>query len=108
MAFRSRYFLLKDRTIIPCPDISVWAREHEQGTRQIANDYVGSVRVSTIFLGLDHNYNDSQEPILFETMVFNEGSWSERRQDRCSTWEQAQGMHMTMLARVLSGRLEKE
>lgn len=45
--------------------------------------------VSTVFLGLDHSYNPSGPPILFETMIFPEAEVF----GRCSTLEQAKAMH---------------
>lgn len=40
--------------------------------RRVALDDVGGVRVSTIWLGVDHGYrgNDDDAPVIFETMVY--------------------------------------
>lgn len=40
--------------------------------RQVALDDVGGVRVSTIWLGVDHGagYRDEDLPVIFETMVY--------------------------------------
>jgi hypothetical protein len=35
----------------------------------IGNTYIGDVRVSTIWLGLNHNFGDGP-PLIFETMIF--------------------------------------
>lgn len=48
------------------------------------------VEISTVFLGIDHNWLRYGTPILFETMIF----WSEDQelnqwQDRYCTWKQA-------------------
>lgn len=59
------------------------------------------VRVSTIFLGLDHSWGNSQ-PLLFETMVF--GGPLDQEQDRYSTWEEAESGHKTMVERVKSAK----
>jgi hypothetical protein len=58
--------------------------------------------VSTIFLGLDHNYEDDGPPILWETMVFpKDGDYSEVEMDRCAgSREQAQAMHQRMVEKV--------
>lgn len=37
--------------------------------RRVAETIVGDVRVSTVFLALDHAHGDG-EPVLWETMVF--------------------------------------
>jgi hypothetical protein len=38
-------------------------------TRRVAKDTVGDVEVSTVWLGLNHQYGDGP-PLIFETMVF--------------------------------------
>ena len=45
--------------------------------------------VSTVWLGLDHAHGDGP-PILFETMVFGEGSWVDQDCQRYSTLLEAQ------------------
>lgn len=49
------------------------------------------IRVSTVFLGLDHSFM-SKTPLLFETMIFG-GDESEEYQERYSTWKQAEEGH---------------
>jgi hypothetical protein len=59
---------------------------------------MGTVRVSTVFLGLDHNYLGRGKPLLFETMVF--GGLNDGEQIRTSTWEAAEQAHEQMIERV--------
>lgn len=40
--------------------------------RRVARTMVGELCVSTVWLGLDHNYRPP--PLIFETMVFDEGT----------------------------------
>lgn len=54
---------------------------------------LSKARVSTVFLGLDHNHLNDGPALLFETMIFPEGSYAEMYQRRCSTWEEAEEMH---------------
>lgn len=54
------------------------------------HDDIKIIYVSTVFLGLDHQWQDGP-PLVFETMIFN-GPIHEY-QDRCSTWAQAEMMH---------------
>jgi hypothetical protein len=70
----------------------------EQGgvSVQVAEDRVGDVRVSTIFLGIDGRV--SAEPMLFETMVFGGPLDHERR--RYTTWDEAEAGHAEVLADV--------
>jgi hypothetical protein len=47
-----------------------WAALMEaNGDHHVANDLIGEVRVSTVWLGLDHNWGPGP-PLIFETMVF--------------------------------------
>ena len=43
----------------------LWSREY----RRVAQNYVGDVHVSTVFLPIDHGWGEGP-PVLFETMVF--------------------------------------
>jgi len=52
-------------------DVLVWARWFETADRTVAVDQVSeTVRVSTVFLALDHNYGGEGAPVLWETMIF--------------------------------------
>jgi hypothetical protein len=48
--------------------------------------------VSTIFLGLDHQFTNFELPLLFETMIKVDDDFLDY-QTRCSTWRQALKMH---------------
>ncbi len=80
-------------------DLITWAKWFEKADRHVAKDDIGEVRVSTIFLGLDHNFNDEGTPILFETMVFEGKLHGE--QERYCTWKEAEEGHKVMVKRVL-------
>lgn len=47
----------------------------------------GNIEVSTVFLGLNHNFSREGRPILFETMIF--GGLLDQHQWRYCTWEDA-------------------
>lgn len=85
------------------PDFMAWARWFEQAShdgaagRRVAQTCDGDIRVSTVFLGLDHQWG-SGPPLLFETMVF--GGPLDSEQDRYSTWEAADEGHREMVRRV--------
>ena len=55
------------------------------------------MRVSTVFLGLDHQHFDGP-PLLFETMVFVGEHGDEM--ERYSTWDEAVAGHDAMVAKV--------
>jgi len=83
-------YILKGHDAVPCDDLMEWAKVFKGTNRHVASDMVGDVRVSTVFLGLDHSFGEG-DPLLFETMIF--GGLHDQYQDRCSTWEQAEKMH---------------
>jgi hypothetical protein len=68
-----KYYVLVGRTPIAV-NLLTWARWLEKAeNRRIAYTVVNDdprVTVSTIFLGLDHNFGQSDEPVLFETVAF--------------------------------------
>lgn len=84
------------------PDLLAWAKwfgDHN-AERVVARTEIGASRVSTVFLGLDHNFARRGAPILWETMVF--GGRLDQEQDRCSgSWQDAEAMHKKMCARVV-------
>lgn len=109
---RPHYYILQGKVAVPIEgdepsDWMRWARWFEQaaidGTRIVAQAYYPSaprnVCVSTVFLGLDHNWSFQGRPILFETMVFGLGD-SVELVERCSTWEEAETIHSVTVKRV--------
>ena len=84
-------FLLKGHEVVACTDLLEWDKAMEKGKRMVKVDHIDEVRISTVFLGLDHRHGKG-EPLLFETMIF--GGEHDQYQTRCSTWEQAEAMHL--------------
>ena len=68
------YYILNDADKpVPVENVTLWARLLQNmpvGQRRVASNFVGDVRVSTVFLGIDHNFSLSGDPILWETMIF--------------------------------------
>lgn len=76
-------------------DLLTWASWFEKAERRVAEDELpDGVRVSTVFLGLDHGLGGSVE--LFETMVF--GGEHDGYQARYVTWDQAESGHREAVA----------
>jgi hypothetical protein len=109
-------YILVGQTPVACDDVLVWAEWFETAERRVRLTRVGPYQVSTVFLGLDHNWSGG-EPILFETMIYVEQQQSpEDRvaslfhdsdirfpsfleyQTRCSTWLEAEAMHERAVA----------
>ena len=85
-----------------CNNLLRWAMwmETADQARCVAVDEVGeSIRVSTVFLGLDHNFGFGGAPILYETMVF--GGPLDGEQERYATREEALRGHAEALSRVV-------
>jgi len=66
---------------------------------------VGKIRVSTVFLHLDHSWGDGP-PVLFETMVFGDDTEDER-QERYFTWDQAMKGHQAIVDELSAHYPEK-
>lgn len=94
-----KYILDEKGRPVPEPDLYKWGMWFESANRSVADEIVNGARVSTVFLGLNHNYGEG-EPLLWETMVF--GGDLDQEQDRCSGGrEQAEAMHQQMKQRVI-------
>ena len=90
-------YILQGQTPVPCDDLLAWGRWMQTANRHVAKDDLGDgVRVSTVFLGLDHRFDDEGLPVLFETMIF--GGPHDQYQDRYTTWEDAVAGHAKALA----------
>lgn len=96
-------YILDGRIPVPCTDLLKWGRwmENRQACRVAENlveQPVGGppVRVSTVFLGLDHNFGFDGGPVLFKTMIF--GGTHDMYQARYQTWEQAEAGHERAVA----------
>lgn len=110
---RTVYWTLNGRVPEPCLDPMRWAMSFEDGDRRVARTELmnGDVVVSTVFLGLDHNFMGDGPPILFETMVFGEEhltkflgheriSREEMGCSRYSTYDEAEKGHAAHVAKL--------
>jgi len=88
-------FILVDKKVIEEPDLYVWGRWMEQrDARRVARtELENGVVISTVFLGLDHNFGEGP-PLLFETMVFlSNSNGGEDYMERYETYAQAEAGH---------------
>jgi hypothetical protein len=102
------HFILEGKEIVPTT-LEIWAKwfEGNQDKKRVAQTVVGDLWISTVFLGLNHNYGEGP-PILFETLVFkrkenNEIDYCEIDGERYCTWEQAQAGHNDMVEKYKDG-----
>jgi hypothetical protein len=95
-------YVLRGHEAVATDDSREWARMWEKpDSRRVAKDTIGEAEVSTVFLGLDHNWLGGR-PLLFETMIFG-GPYNER-QWRYSTWEEAEAGHRLIVRALREGR----
>lgn len=89
-----------------CEDLLRWARWFQSAERHVAQDLdeghdgdpAARVRVSTVFLGLDHNFGPAGPPVLWETMVF--GGLLDGECQRYTSRDEAFIGHQDMCRRV--------
>lgn len=84
-------YILDGRKAKRCNDLMHWAHWFERANRRVDETIVGNKRVSTVFIGLDHQFGEGP-PLIFETMIFDPDS-DDEYMTRCTTWEEAEEMH---------------
>lgn len=124
-----RTYILDGKKVIAEPDSKAWGDWFETASRHVADTLIKiqphtkgpyvdkpprvenepiQMRVSTVFLGLDHSFidRDSDNPLIFETMIFGGKFDAHEYQTRCCTWDEAEAMHMRACKRVIFGEVE--
>lgn len=100
-------YILVDKEPVSCPNLEQWARWMEVGeNRRVAITKIKNITISTVFLALDHNFQQffnedgkpGQVPILFETMIF--GGHFNDACDRYSTFAAAESGHKYWVQKV--------
>ena len=103
------HYILEGRRAISVADAMEWAKwfEANQDKKRVASTVIGTVRISTVFLGLNHNFMGKGKPLIFETMVF--GGKHDEYQERYSTYKEAEDGHREAvdLVRESLGLLDK-
>jgi hypothetical protein len=95
-------YKLDGKKIVPCESLLEWATAFESMDRHVADEKVLGLRVSTVFLGADHNFgfNNESEPVLFETMVFVGRTGHDIEMRRYCTWDEAEAGHKEIVANI--------
>ena len=92
-------YILDGKKPVKEPDLLRWSKWFEViKNRVVAQDKIQDIHVSTVFLGLDHNWLKSDDPILFETMIF--GGPHNNYQERYRTWKEAEVGHKNAIKLV--------
>ena len=95
-------YKLDGHKVVLCENLMEWAQWFGTADRHVAKTILKGqdntdIKVSTVFLGLDHNYGEGK-PVLFETMVF--GGAHDGEMERYTTWEEAEEGHKRMVDKV--------
>lgn len=105
MGGRSIHYILEGKVAHPV-ELLEWANWYKKADRVVSQAVVGDVRVSTVFLGIDHRFFGEGPPLLFETMVF--GGPLDQETVRYSTYDKAEKGHAEMLARVAHAQFSED
>jgi hypothetical protein len=100
------WILDADLREVECPDVMTWANWYETAERHVGEDRICGYRISTVFLGLDHNWWPGARPLLYETMIFKidpEATFGQatiKMVERYATWIEAEEGHEKTVAIV--------
>lgn len=101
------HYVLVDGEPVGVEDVLLWARWYEQtfetGERHVADDTIGEVWVSTVFLGTDYNFLGEGPPVLWETAIFEKDEVVDIR--RYSSREAAERGHTEVVAALTGAYL---
>jgi hypothetical protein len=100
----SKWYILDNNhkpVLKPFLEAAKWMKDNPK-RKQIGYDELtdlngDEVRVSTVFLGLDHAYGSSK-PVLWETMIF--GGENDQYQERYTSYEDALEGHQKTLTLI--------
>lgn len=94
------YTLGPDGTPVPAPSTLAWAQTME-GDWRVAETTIHGYRVSTVFLGIDHNFGYGGPPVLWETMVFpDDESYEDLYCERYTSVDDARAGHQRIVANL--------
>lgn len=97
------YYLDENKNPIRC-DLKTWTIKFDNQNRVVKQEEVNDKYVSTMFLGLDHNYlEDNDNPHIFETMIFQNNDWQDIYCERYSTYQEAEEGHEKAVQLVKQG-----
>lgn len=92
--------VLRGKEVVPPDNEDAWVEQicTNSPKRIVAQTWLGGFRISTVFLGLNHQHGDDL-PLWFETMVFddravNSKSSLDQYQTRYTTWDEAFAGHV--------------
>jgi hypothetical protein len=85
-------YILSGGQPVPCDNVLQFASWFETHDKTLARtDITDGIYVSTVFLGIDHNFTGDGPPVLWETMIF--GGPRHGYQDRYTSEKAAKRGH---------------
>ena len=94
------WYILEGHTPVAVQNVIEWGARFNSQSRIVKQTKISKdVRVSTIFLGMNHQFLPGLPPLVFETMVF--GVDSDLEYERYSTWEQAEEGHHQIVEKLV-------
>jgi hypothetical protein len=91
------YWVLKNHVPVKADLVTYTLFFRDDANRRVDETIGEGWRVSTVFLGLNHNFARGGRPLLFESMVFDDFD-NDERQERYATWDEAVEGHRAIVA----------
>lgn len=98
------------RSYINEANLLFWGAWFEYANRHARKDDVGPFWISTVFLGIDHGWDEGSAPVVFETMAFDwtgDSSELDFAFKRYSSWDEAVAGHEAAVAQAAAYVREK-
>ena len=94
MRDRLNHYRIEGHDVVEERDLLTWARWFEQSMREriVGRTQAGTFAISTVFLGIDHNWFGGK-PVLFETMVYGSDGEDKDIVERYHTYSEASAGH---------------
>lgn len=90
------FYILKEKKpiMVDYEDWVKWIKSNHPNRKVKQTQFNGGM-VSTIFLGIDHNFSGFGEPLVFQSLVI--GGINDGNSIRFTTWEEAEKGHEVMV-----------
>lgn len=102
-----KYYKLDGKMAVQCSSLLEWGEWMQYANTRVLYDEIFEIHVSTVFLGLNHNFCGKGDPILFETMVFLPNG-KPRNMRRYFTWGEAEQGHKEIADLVRAEAMEAD
>ncbi|MDR4482201.1 MAG: hypothetical protein R3B95_02935 [Nitrospirales bacterium] len=97
-ALSMRFYILRNQVVVPASSAKEFGEWVETADRVVDHTRVADIEVSTVFLGIDHQFFAGPLSCLKRWCLRRSGSTCRR----CSTWDEAVAQHEEILSEVLN------